>query len=326
MRGPVTGAERLEEGEMSETRLRIAFEGPGVEDGSIDVRDLAPALMAIGQLMQAAAKTLNGDRAQTSVRLQEVSAGSFIADLSIIQSLGEALKELFAFSSAHKEGIEAADGLADLIFKVGAGAAGASLSLFQLLKFLKGRKPEKVERLSNGGVSITVQGGGTVIINQKVERLYSDVNVRKAAESVARATQSPGIERLRFIPEDSADAEALTIASDDAAAFALPEPDDEAAITEEQELVMLLQLRKVWLTGETQKWDFTAGGEIFTATIEDVNFLNKVGRGEIAFAANDYMRARVRVRQTATLKGLKIERTVVEVLDHQPANAQLRLL
>ncbi len=311
---------------MSEARLRIAFEGPGVEDGSIDVRDLAPALLALGQLVQAAAAVLNGDRAQTSVRLLEVDDGSFIADLAIIQSIGEMLKELFAFSEAHKEGVEAASGLADLIFKVGGGVAGVGVGLFQLMKLLKGKKPEKAERLANGEISITAQDGATVIVNQKVERLYADMLVRKAAESVAQAAQSEGVERLKFTQGDEADSAPFVIERAEAPYFALPAPPGEAEVIGDQERVMNLQIRNAWFTGESQKWGFTEGGQLFPAVIEDTAFLNRVAKGEISLGANDYMSARVRVRQTMTRKGLKVEHTILEVLDYKSGDRQLQLL
>lgn len=324
MAEPVRISIGTEEGELSETRLRIAFEGPDVERGDIDVRDLAPALVALGQLFQAAAKVLNGERAQTQVRLQEVNPGSFIADLSIIQSVGEMLRELFDFSSAHKDGIEAADGLVDLIFKVGGPAA----DLFLLLKTLKGKKPEKVERSPSGDISITAADGATIIINSQVEKLYADPQVRKAAQRVAEAAEAPGIERLKLICEETSDGPPLLIEKGEAAAFALPPSPEEPEPVGDEERILLLQLRKVWLAdeGKTNKWDFTEGDESFTAAVEDAAFLNKVATGEISFNVNDYMKARVRVRQTMTNKGLKAERRILEVLEYKSGSRQLQLL
>jgi len=39
---------------MTSSTFRIAFEGAALEDGEIDVRDLAPALLALGDVVQAA--------------------------------------------------------------------------------------------------------------------------------------------------------------------------------------------------------------------------------------------------------------------------------
>ena len=45
---------------MSTSHFGIAFEGPAFDDGEIDVRDLAPALLALGDVIQAANHALNG--------------------------------------------------------------------------------------------------------------------------------------------------------------------------------------------------------------------------------------------------------------------------
>jgi hypothetical protein len=43
---------------MSDTNFKVIFRGPAVDDGEIDVRDLAPALLALGDVFQAASDIL----------------------------------------------------------------------------------------------------------------------------------------------------------------------------------------------------------------------------------------------------------------------------
>ena len=58
---------------MSQTSFSIAYDGPAVESGSMDVRDLAPALLALGQLFDAANSVLNDERTTISVNVQATS-------------------------------------------------------------------------------------------------------------------------------------------------------------------------------------------------------------------------------------------------------------
>lgn len=46
---------------MSQTTFSIAYDGPLLHDGGMDVRDLAPALLSAGQLFDAANAVLNGE-------------------------------------------------------------------------------------------------------------------------------------------------------------------------------------------------------------------------------------------------------------------------
>jgi hypothetical protein len=77
---------------------------------------------------------------------------------------------------------------------------------------------------------------------------------------------------------------------------------------------------------EDNKWRVTDGGDTFTVSIEDIEFLNKIAKSEIAFSKNDYLTCKVRVIQMKTPKGLKIERSIVEMLKHTPAAQQLKLM
>lgn len=48
---------------MSEARFSLIFRGLAVDNGEIDVHDLAPALLAVGDLLQAANQAINGEQA-----------------------------------------------------------------------------------------------------------------------------------------------------------------------------------------------------------------------------------------------------------------------
>ena len=53
----------------------------------MDVKDLAPALLALGALCEDANRLLNSDRAHVAVRVQAVKPGSFHVSLDIWQEL-----------------------------------------------------------------------------------------------------------------------------------------------------------------------------------------------------------------------------------------------
>lgn len=55
---------------MSDANFSLIFEGTSAENGEIDIKDLAPSLMALGDLIQAANAEINGEKARIAVKLQ----------------------------------------------------------------------------------------------------------------------------------------------------------------------------------------------------------------------------------------------------------------
>lgn len=57
---------------MSDAEFRLTYRGPAVDDGTMDVRDLAPALLGVGQLVEATNRVVNGEIAAAKVRIRTV--------------------------------------------------------------------------------------------------------------------------------------------------------------------------------------------------------------------------------------------------------------
>ena len=69
----------------------VSFDGPAVNEGRIDVRDLAPALLSLGRLIDAANSAINGDKVPIKVEAKALSDGSFEVHLDAIISLYQVL-------------------------------------------------------------------------------------------------------------------------------------------------------------------------------------------------------------------------------------------
>jgi hypothetical protein len=123
---------------MARTTLRIAYDGPALADGVMEVRDLAPALLALGRLLEQANRVVHGEKLRLSVRvIAGFRAGSFEIDLDLLQSWLREVQDLLSGDGA--------TALANLIAFLGFGG-GATLGLFQLIRHLRGRQPERVDR------------------------------------------------------------------------------------------------------------------------------------------------------------------------------------
>ncbi len=298
---------------MSETNITLVFDGPAVENGEIDVQDLAPALLAMGNLVQAANGEINGDKAQVAVKVRATAEGSFEVDLTVLQSLMESAKTLLDVLGENKDSIASAKNLTEILFKAGAGGAG----LMYLIKSLRGKKPDKVEQ-KGGDVHVTM-GDVTIITSPQAYKLAESIPVREHAKKAIAALSDDGIDKMKVKQKGSED---LEISKSEVGYFEYEDTEEELADTEREMNLQIISLS----FKEDNKWRVTDGGEPFSATIEDTAFLNKIANDEIAFSKGDYLRCKVREKQSRSSKGLKIERSIIEVLEHKFASQQLRLI
>lgn len=297
--------------------MTLVFDGPSVDDGEIDVQDLAPALLAMGELIQAANQEINGNKAQISVKVRATAEGSFEVDLALIQSFLENTKILFDFAAENKDGIAAANELTELLFKFVGGTVTMGGGLFALVKFLKGRKPDKIEH--NGGDVYIHIGDNHFVTNQRTIQLAESVAVREQAKKAISSLSNNGIDKIKVKRSGHDD---LEVSKSEVGYFEYEETEEELA---DETRTMTLQIISLSFK-EDNKWRVTDGGEPFSATIEDSTFLNKIANNEIAFSKGDYLVCEVRERQFRSSKGLKKERSIIEVKDHKPAAQQLRLI
>lgn len=305
---------------MSSSSFRIAFEGEPFRDGEIGVSELAPALLALGDVVQAANRALNGERAEARSKLRATNVGSFEALLSIDVSMIGALKDMLDAVAENPDRVVAANNLLDLLLKGGTVVAG----LFAAVKFLKGKKPEKVEKLEGGHTSITFNHT-TILVDNRTVTLLQDLPTREALENFSeRALGISGVTVFRF--GEKASASEVVLIPEDRKSFKVPEPTDEEPLMEIVEREVLLKIVTSHFR-DGYKWRFTDGGERpFTAEMGDITLLNDVLEGKTTLSANDTLRCQVREEQSLSSSGLSKEIVVVKVVEHIVGARQLKLI
>ena len=78
------------------SKLTIAYTGEAVDDGTMDVSVLGPALMALGTLVNEANKMINNDNSTIAVKVNaDFQKGSFEIQLDVIRTLADQLQSLF---------------------------------------------------------------------------------------------------------------------------------------------------------------------------------------------------------------------------------------
>src|ERR1017187_10281891 len=118
---------------MSKAHFQLAYD---VKAGTMDVNELAPALLATGDLLREANRQLNGERSDVSVKVQsDFRRGSFEVALVVDHTLLEQAKNLL-----FPAGVVGAAALIKLLFgtEIGKkGVLGATESVLDLWKKFK---------------------------------------------------------------------------------------------------------------------------------------------------------------------------------------------
>jgi len=291
---------------QSQAKFSVAYDGNALRTHSMDVRDLAPALLSLGQLFDEANRILNGDKASVKLQVKAHNEGSFEIVFELWQSYGSQITDFLS-----GDFVSAAINLKELV-------VGGGVGLFYLIKRLKGGKPDKITDLKNGFVRIEFDKD-SLEVSIELLRLYQDLAVRKSAEEVLKPLSKEGIDTFE-IREKKKIIE--TITSDEIHYFAVPEIGDEKIQEYEHESaysIISLAFR------EDNKWRLYDGNSTINVSIKDEEFLRKVEQDLISFAKNDILMCRVRTTQWRTDIGLKTEYEVLEVIEHKAGARQLKL-
>ena len=272
----------------------------------MEVRDLAPAMLAMAALFEAAALEANGEHAKVNINLKSTSANSFHLGLEIHNIIG---------SQGVMDILRTASELKEILFGNGtAGVLGGGV--WWLISKLKRRKPEAVER-DGANVHITINGDNNnieqVTVSNNVYNLYEQPTVRKAAEDIAHIVKSEGIDAVEVQDNQQVIQRIDKGNVDD---FNYDSPSD--VLTENI-------VRKVFTIvnvafRENNKWRVFDGTTTYVASVDDTAFLARVNNNEIAFSKSGRLVCQFQTTQWATATGMKSEYRIMKVERYIPAS------
>lgn len=288
--------------------FQVVYDGPDVEQGTMDVRDLAPALLSLGYIIEEANRRVNGTDRPVSVKFQATERGSMAVQLAIeAGSLWHSLSELFNGQDA--QAIER------LLAILGISAGSVTAGLWGFIKWMAGRRVESVVPVGSTSFVVKVEGdNNTVVVDRVTYGMAQDPRVVSEAAKVVKPLEKEGIHMFGMRQVRGGEFGDVVDKSDlPAFAVSMPSTDVETSTP------IILQVISPDLSDSNSKWRFTDGDNKFMASIEDEGFLDAIRSRKILLGHGDAIYANLVRRQFTNSQGqLRSEYIVRGVSQYYP--------
>ena len=279
----------------------VAYEGDALSEHTMLVRDLAPALLALGEAFDRANELLNGDRSEVSLEIRATQQGSF----ELVLILQAAMSTVVPVLSS--DFVSAAANLKELFFADG---------LVSLVKRLRGASPRESGQ-ENGRLLLELDHL-RLEVPPDILNLYKDGVLRRKLETVVQPLAREGVDRVVF--RDSQRTLESVEKSDLSSFLTGEESPDETTTTET--VFPRQRLRPAAVTFERDgKWRLNDGERTRWYAIKDTTFTEEVADGLVRFGSGDTLVCDVVARQTIQPNGrLRMDYEVVRVIEHLSAS------
>lgn len=280
----------------------VSYEGVALAEHTMPVRDLAPALLALGQAFDRANTLLNGDRASVSLEIRATNQGSFEIALilqQLVEGAADFLSDDFVTSAANLTGL--------LI-----GGTTGGIGLFRVIKWAQGKRPE-VHHATAGTDNVELEIDKLRLrIPTRLLELFNDTTLRQQLEAVVRPVTKEGIDRLVF----RGDSQPLETVEKTEAPYFRAESTNPQGTTETIIPRQRLQPASVNFA-KRGKWRLTDGEKTRWYTIKDNEFMKQVEQGQRRFGSKDLFVCEVVMTQSLESNGdLKLSYAITDVIEH----------
>ena len=287
-------------------RFSIHFDGPALAAHSLDVRQLAPSLLALADLFVIA----HAEAGATLTRppALEVTAergGSFIVDLWLaVSDAEESLTDLLSGARA----------------AAAANGAGITAAVIGSIAWLvhrrrKGRE-QSVQSVDPGRVRINWADGTSLEAPVAAQQLVERMDYHRVAGQVFEPLRKDGIDSIELRRElIGRSAEAARVERDDLRAFNVP-PEDDVVLSDNTRIVTVSIVNLPLKTDN--KWRLNDGSAVIWATLDDNAFRSRMDSGVERFGVGDQLRVQMRDQQLRTAEnGITVEHSIQRVIEHR---------
>ena len=290
------------------SNFRLSYDGPALATSEMDVRELAPALLAAGDLLNAATRVINGERSKSQTNVKgSFKVGSFGVDFSLVSDWTATIRDIFSSDT-----VNAVANAAAILGML--GFVGKQFGLLGLLQWIRGRNITKID--TRDGVATVYINEESVEVDERVISLMLDPGVREFFDKLLAPLDKEGIDTFASGTDDTID---QMIKKEHRKWFSSCKINENLILKDNRKMAFSI----VSLTfKEANKWRLSDGSAIVNATISDQDFLERVDQSLEVFAKGDSLICMVDVSQWQTSQGVRSEYEVTQVIEHRTAYRQ----
>lgn len=300
-------------------KARIAYTGPSLDNGEMDIKELAPALIAFADLIESVNTVIGGDQPiKVLVNQDSIQRGSF--DVTLFLMANSILEQAKLFVGvADESGITA---LAEILGFASSGCA----SIFKLIKWINGRPIKTIENKAQNKTEITLTDDDKMQTNENTVRALLDVKCRMNIEKMIAPLYTEGIDGFELRnPEDKTDKSPWEkIQKSDLNIFKSPPAqkiEDEESLSTTQRLIVQI----IEPNFEGGKWRLSDGNNSFWASMEDKMFIDKVNSHSLVFGKGDVLIVDCYMQQCIKNGKLSSDWIIKKVLEIRKQKEQVQL-
>jgi len=296
------------------------------EDG-LDVFQLAPVLLSLGQLISESQRTIFPNSQRLAVNVRPFKQASFDIQL-ILHPMSNLQQILEIIRTPNGRDIKELLQYIGLIIPPATAAAGCGISLIKLIKWLKG-KPKQIEKTNSTELKYTHNDGNSIVVKPQVHALYQNVSIQQTIyNGIAKPFENEKVENIECsILNDGNTTE--KIEKD------IVEPCRNYAqgdIPSAEEPIQHTNARKLWVhpkriscEGESNTWSFRIAGseDILRVTnIRDAAFLENVKSNRYRLSHTDKLN--VEILESQIIQGHKetLLCEIVKVIEYVKSDEQ----
>lgn len=290
--------------------FKISYRGDAVDDGSMDVRDFAPALIALGELLNEAHGIINKGKPEIKLEIRATEKSSF--DVNLFATFYQEVVDFFSKPDVQAIGL--------ILAYLGISGKDVVKGLFPLIKYSGGRKPKQVIKLGDGGrVEFDFGGGDKIEVHAPTADLYADSRIRGHISNIVKPLQQKGIDSFEIQHKSE---KTFELQKDEIKSFEPPQIEDQI-ITDVSNLKVFSIISLAFK--EDNKWRLSDGDNTYSVLIKDEEFIERIKRNQESFSMGSLLRVNLRTIQYKTDIGLKTEYEILKVIEHVAPHKQLNL-